>query len=127
MTAKHTPIPFRAAPNMISRGRGPKRRTLQDGIDIHDGNDSCIAHVYALDIDDDESVNNRAELEVAALIVRAVNSHDDLVRACERLVAIEGDNVVVCSYCQSHRTKHAELCPVRCARAALALAKGGAE
>ncbi len=66
-------------------------------------------------------ISHDGSLADAAFIVQAVNAHDELVAACERLVAIES-GPGQCSYCGDFVCGTG--CPVRMAILALSKARG---
>lgn len=68
-TAKHTPLPWEHGRNLAGTGTVSIRQHTGDAV----GYTTCERHGYGDKQDDAEALAN------AALIVRAVNAHDDLV------------------------------------------------
>ena len=78
-TAKHTPLPWLLMPNGLSiSGNDPEGIRYQELARMVNGN-SVHPHL---------SVTDETQRANAALIVRAVNSHEELLGACKTLLAI---------------------------------------
>ncbi len=74
--AQHTPVPWKVSTNPGGPGDQPAFPSIRDSSGLPHGQD-----IVAMPLGDSETVNANA-----AFIVKAVNSHDKLVGALEKLL-----------------------------------------